>query len=57
MEESKKYIKMFFKDILSYKDDIFLFCREYYRWIIREKSIESFPVFDIRGNANVSCSL
>ena len=57
MEESKKYIKMFFKDILSYKEDIFLFCREYYRWIIREKSIESFPVFDIRGNANVSCSL
>lgn len=56
-KNQKKYIKMFFKDILSYKDDIFLFCREYYRWIIREKSIESFPVFDIRGNANVSCSL
>lgn len=46
-KNQKKYISLFFKDILSYKENIFLFCREYYRWFLRNKPMENFPVFNI----------
>lgn len=46
-KNQKKYISLFLKDILFHKEDIFLFCREYYRWFLRNKPIENFPVFNI----------
>lgn len=42
-----KYIKLFFKDILSEKEKIFIFCQEYYRWFIRDKPMDLFPNYEI----------
>ncbi len=46
--EQEKYIRLFVKDILERKEDIFLFIQNYYRWFIREKDIGSFPCFNFR---------
>ena len=46
-KEQYKYIGLFMKDILSYKEQIFLFCQRYYRWFMRDDEIEKFPVFKI----------
>jgi CRISP-associated protein Cas1 len=42
-----KYTKLFLKDILDYKEDIFLFIQNYYRWFIKNKNISEFPCFMI----------
>ena len=42
-----KYIRLFFKDILSEKEKIFIFCQEYYRWFIRDKPMDLFPNYEI----------
>ena len=52
-ERQAKYIQLFFKDILSDKESIFLFCQRYYRWFAREKQMSEFPVFKI-GDVYVS---
>jgi CRISPR-associated protein Cas1 len=44
-----KYTKLFVKDILEHKENIFLFIQEYYRWVMKDKRIEDFPVFNING--------
>lgn len=46
-KNQKKYTRLFLKDILERKEDIFRFCREYYRWFIREKPLVDFPRFEI----------
>lgn len=46
-KNQKKYTRLFLKDILEHKKEIFRFCQQYYRWFIREKSIEEFPQFKI----------
>ena len=43
------YTTMFLKDILSYKEDIFLYIQNYYRWFMKDKPMEQFPVFQIKG--------
>lgn len=48
-EHQKKYAALFLKDFLSYKEEMFKFVQSYYRWFVRGKSIEEFPVFCIRG--------
>jgi CRISP-associated protein Cas1 len=42
---NKKYSQIFLKEILSYKEDIFLYIQSYYRSFIKERDIEQFPVF------------
>ena len=37
------------KDILEYKKEIFLYIQAYYRWFIKNKSFDVFPVFEIKG--------
>lgn len=44
-----RYISLFFKDILAEKEDMFLFCQSYYRWFMRERPLEQFPVYRIGG--------
>lgn len=44
-----KYARLFLKDILSRKEEIFKFCQQYYRWFMREGDISSFPIFRIKG--------
>jgi CRISPR-associated endonuclease Cas1 len=46
-KEGAKYTRLFLKDILAEKEKIFLFCQSYYRWFVREKNIEQFPVYRI----------
>lgn len=48
-ESQSKYVNLFFKDILEYKSNIFLFCQKYYRWFVRDKPIGEFPMFKIGG--------
>lgn len=42
-----KYTKMFLKDILTYKEEIFVYIQSYYRWFMKDKAINEFPVFQI----------
>lgn len=44
-----KYARLFFKDILEYKEAIFKFCQSYYRWFMRRGRGVPFPVFKIEG--------
>lgn len=48
-KQQGKYTKMFVKDILEQKAEIFLFIQAYYRWFMKNKHIGEFPVFKIRG--------
>lgn len=44
-----KYTKLFMKDILEYKEEIFLYIQAYYRWFMKDKNLKDFPVFRIKG--------
>lgn len=46
---NKKYSQFFLKEILSYKEEIFLYVQKYYRAIMKDKKIEDFPKFYIEG--------
>lgn len=45
----EKYTRLFLKDILSRKEEIFKYCQQYYRWFMREGTMGAFPVFKIKG--------
>ncbi|MBN1896513.1 MAG: type V CRISPR-associated endonuclease Cas1 [Candidatus Aenigmarchaeota archaeon] len=49
-EFNKKYSKLFLKEILLYKEKIFLYIQSYYRSFIKGKEIDSFPVFNIEAD-------
>jgi len=43
-----KYIRLFMKDILERKEELFLFVRQYYLWFMQDQpKTDSFPVFHI----------
>lgn len=42
-----KYTRIFFQEILEYKEDIFRFIQSYYRWFMKSRPMEDFPVFNI----------
>ena len=46
-KKQSKYTKLFMKDILSYKSEIFLWIQQYYRWFMKDKHITQFPKFEI----------
>lgn len=46
-KNSKPYTKILLGSILEYKDDIYLYCRDYYRAFMRGKNIEEYPYFKI----------
>jgi CRISP-associated protein Cas1 len=48
-KQQHKYTSMFVKDILKYKENIFLYIQSYYRWFMKNKSIQQFPIFTING--------
>lgn len=48
-ESQGKYTKLFVKDILERKDEIFLFIQRYYRWFVRDKVLDEFPCFSYEG--------
>lgn len=45
-----KYIRLFMKDILEQKENIFKFCQGYYRWFMQDKPLDAFPQFSIENN-------
>lgn len=53
---NKKYSQFFLKEVLSYKEEIFLYIQKYYRCFIKEKEINNFPNFKI-GEKNVNFKL
>ena len=48
-DKQAHYTKLFLKDILERKEEIFRFCQNYYRWFIQGKPIGEFPKFEILG--------
>lgn len=47
-QNQAKYTRLFLKDILSHKEEIFKFCRDYYRWFMRDDAAIDFPCFKIK---------
>jgi CRISPR-associated protein Cas1 len=44
-DAQSKYIRLFLKDILERKEEIFKYCQQYYRWVMRDRPICEFPKF------------
>lgn len=44
---NSKYIQFLMKDILEYKDEIFVYIQKYYRFFIKMKSVEELPRFKV----------
>lgn len=44
-KKNPEYIQFLMKAILEYKDDIFLYVQQYYRYFMKRKSAEELPVF------------
>ena len=47
IEHNKEYIKKIFSEILINKEEIFVYLQTYYRCFMREKQIETYPIFTI----------
>jgi CRISPR-associated protein Cas1 len=48
-KSQSKYSRLFLKDILERKEEIFKFCQQYYRWFMKDLPISQFPKFFIKG--------
>jgi CRISPR-associated protein Cas1 len=48
-EKNKEYSAWIMQGILKYKSEIFLYVRDYYRAFIRNKPINEYPFFKIKG--------
>lgn len=46
-EFNKKYSQLFLREILNHKESIFLYIQSYYRAFIKNKKMDSFPLFNI----------
>ena len=46
-KNSKPYTEFLFKEILKYKNDIFVYIQKYYRSFIRETPLENYPSFNL----------
>ena len=44
---NSKYIQFLMKDILEYKDEIFVYIQKYYRFFMKMKSVEELPRFKV----------
>lgn len=46
-KSQQKYIRLFMKDIIEEKERLFIFCRDYYRWFMKDLPIADFPQYRI----------
>ncbi len=46
-KQQKKYTRLFLKDILEHKEEIFRYCQAYYRWVMKDSDLSLFPQFCI----------
>lgn len=51
------YVKLFFKDILEEKENLFRFCQYFYRWFVRDCPMEAFPIYHIGETVCTSSSM
>lgn len=49
-KNSAKYVEIFIKAILEYKNEIFIYIQSYYRAFMREKEAAEFPIFYLDGD-------
>lgn len=43
------YIRFFMQAILEYKEEIFLYIQSYYRYFMKMKSVDKFPIFSLES--------
>lgn len=48
-KQSPKYVKVFLEAILSHKETIFLYVRQYYRSFMKKSSVDLYPVWSMEG--------
>lgn len=48
-KNSAKYVEIFIRSIMEYKNEIFIYLQSYYRAFMRNKNAEDFPVFEMEG--------
>ncbi len=46
-EKSSEYVAVFLSAILTYKKDIFLYVRQYYRSFMKNANADEFPIFEV----------
>ena len=46
-KNSAKYVELFIKAIMEYKNEIFIYLQSYYRAFMRNKNASDFPVFEM----------
>lgn len=51
-EDSEKFIVMILEEIMQYKEKIFEYIQQYYRWMMKNKSIEEFPKVVLKDDFN-----
>lgn len=44
-KKSKHYTQLLMQAVLQEKKDIFLYVQQYYRWIMKDKPIDQFPIY------------
>jgi CRISPR-associated protein Cas1 len=45
---SQKYYEAYYKEVIHYKNEIFLFIRQYYRCFMGRKSAKDYPIFELK---------
>ena len=48
-KKSPDYMQIYLKEILKYKEEIFLYLQGYYRAVMKQKPVEEYPRFVYRG--------
>lgn len=46
-KSQQKYIRLFMKDIMDEKENLFVFCQNYYRWFMKNLPADAFPQYKI----------
>lgn len=47
-KKNPEYVTFLMQAILEYKDDIFLYIQQYYRFFMKKKSVVQFPIIELR---------
>ena len=48
-KKSPEYLQIYLKAILEYKENLFVYIREYYRAVMKQKPANEYPIFVYRG--------
>lgn len=48
-KKSPEYMQIYLKAILEYKEELFVYIRDYYRAVMKQKPVSEYPIFLYRG--------